>query len=63
MCVCVCRQLIVNLDGGVEVEVSSGEKRVISAGEVFLEEDVTGQLHFIPHTHVHVLHLGSILMF
>ena len=61
-CVCVCRQFIVNLDGDVAVEVSSGEKRVITAGEVFFVEDVTGQLHFSLHQTVvldyHILHLG-----
>ena len=36
------RQLIVNLDGDVEVEVSSGEKRVITRGQVFFVEDITG---------------------
>ena len=38
----VYRQFIVNLDGEVEVEVSSGEKRVIQQGEVFFVEDTTG---------------------
>jgi len=32
----------VNLDGAVEVEVSSGEKKVIGAGEVFFVEDTSG---------------------
>ena len=36
------RQFIVNLDGDVEVEVSSGEKRVITRGKVFFVEDITG---------------------
>ena len=36
------RQFIVNLDGDVEIEVSSGEKRVIPRGEVFFVEDTTG---------------------
>jgi len=36
------RQFIVNLDGAVEVEVSSGEKKVIGAGEVFFVEDTSG---------------------
>ena len=38
-----CRQFIVNLDGEVEVEVSSGERRVIRQGEVFFVEDITGK--------------------
>ncbi len=37
------RQFIVNLDAEVEVEVSSGEKRIIKQGEVFFVEDVTGK--------------------
>ena len=32
-----------NLDGDVEVEVSSGEKRVLRRGEVFFVEDLTGK--------------------
>lgn len=36
------RQFIVNLDADVEVEVSSGEKRVLKQGEVFFVEDLTG---------------------
>lgn len=38
------RQFIVNLDAEVEIEVSSGEKRVIPKGGVFFVEDVTGKL-------------------
>ncbi len=37
------RQFIVNLDADVEVEVSSGEKRVIKRGEVFFVEDISGE--------------------
>jgi hypothetical protein len=40
------RQFIVNLDGDVEVEVSSGEKRVITRGQVFFVEDITGKGHY-----------------
>lgn len=36
------RQFIVNLDADVEIQVSSGEKRVIPKGEVFFVEDTTG---------------------
>jgi len=39
------RQYIVNLDAGVEITVSDGEKRVIGAGEILLVEDVTGKGH------------------
>ncbi len=38
-------QLIVNLNAGVEIEVSSGESRIIQAGEAFLVEDLTGKGH------------------
>ena len=38
------RQFIVNLDAAVEIEVSSGERRVIAKGEVFFVEDTTGKL-------------------
>ena len=36
------RQFIVNLDGDVEIEVTSGERKIIKQGEVFFVEDVTG---------------------
>jgi quercetin dioxygenase-like cupin family protein len=39
------RQLIVLLDGEIEVEVTSGEKRRFSGGEVLLVEDTTGSGH------------------
>eukprot|EP00005_Dracoamoeba_jomungandri_P003113 CAMPEP_0174260762 /NCGR_PEP_ID=MMETSP0439-20130205/10468_1 /TAXON_ID=0 /ORGANISM="Stereomyxa ramosa, Strain Chinc5" /LENGTH=121 /DNA_ID=CAMNT_0015345083 /DNA_START=135 /DNA_END=500 /DNA_ORIENTATION=- len=39
------KQFIVNLNAAVEVEVSSGDKKVIKQGEVFLVEDVTGKGH------------------
>jgi len=39
------RQYIINLDGGVEITASDGEKRTIGAGEVLLVEDVTGKGH------------------
>ena len=39
------RQYIINLDGGVQITASDGEKRVIGAGEVLLVEDVTGKGH------------------
>jgi hypothetical protein len=38
-------QYIVNLDAGVEITASDGERRVIGAGEVFLVEDTTGKGH------------------
>ena len=39
------RQYIVNLDAGVEITASDGEKRIIGAGEVVLVEDVSGKGH------------------
>ena len=39
------RQYIINLDGGVEITASDGEKRVIGAGEVLLVEDTHGKGH------------------
>jgi len=39
------RQYIVNLDAGVEITASDGERRTIGAGEVLLVEDVTGKGH------------------
>jgi hypothetical protein len=39
------RQYIINLDAGVEITASDGEKRIIGAGEVVLVEDVTGKGH------------------
>jgi hypothetical protein len=39
------RQLIVLLDGEIEVEVTSGEKRRFAGGDVILVEDTTGTGH------------------
>jgi hypothetical protein len=39
------RQFIVLLDGEIEVEVTSGEKRRFSGGDVVLVEDTTGTGH------------------
>ena len=39
------KQYIVNLDAGVELTASDGERRVIGAGEVILVEDTTGKGH------------------
>lgn len=41
----VCREYVVMLDGEVEIEVGSGEKRVFRRGDVLLAEDLTGQGH------------------
>jgi hypothetical protein len=39
------RQYIINLDAGVELTASDGERRRIGAGEVILVEDVSGKGH------------------
>ena len=39
------RQFIVLLDGEIEVEVTSGEKRRFKGGDVLLVEDTTGTGH------------------
>lgn len=39
------RQYVVNLNGSVEIEIGSGEKRVLGPGEILLAEDTTGRGH------------------
>ena len=39
------RQLVVNLTGSVEIEVGSGEKRLLGPGSILLAEDTAGQGH------------------
>ena len=39
------RQYIINLDAGVDITASDGEKRRIGAGEVILVEDTWGKGH------------------
>ncbi|WP_454802274.1 hypothetical protein [Mucilaginibacter phyllosphaerae] len=39
------RQYVVLLDGGVEIETSTGEKRTFESGEILLMEDTTGKGH------------------
>jgi hypothetical protein len=39
------RQLIVMLDGAIEIEVTNGDKREFRAGDVILVEDTTGTGH------------------
>lgn len=39
------RQLIVLLDGEIEIEVGSGERRRFSGGDLLLVEDTTGRGH------------------
>ncbi len=38
-------QYIINLDGGVQITASDGERRSIGAGEVILVEDTSGKGH------------------
>lgn len=44
------RQYIVLLDGEIEIEVSTGEKRRFAAGQILLVEDTTGKGHRTRHT-------------
>ena len=39
------RQLVVNLEGEVEIEIGDGTRRILHAGEILLAEDTTGQGH------------------
>ncbi len=39
------RQLVINLDGEVEIEIGSGEKRRLGPGSILLAEDTTGRGH------------------
>ena len=39
------RQFIVLLDGGIELEVSDGERRTLQTGEILLLEDTEGRGH------------------
>jgi len=39
------RQYVVNLTGSVEIEVGSGEKRILGPGSILLAEDTTGRGH------------------
>jgi hypothetical protein len=39
------RQFVILLDGEIEIETSSGERRRFSAGEILLVEDTTGNGH------------------
>jgi hypothetical protein len=39
------RQLVINLTGSVEIEVGSGDKRILGPGSILLAEDTTGQGH------------------
>jgi hypothetical protein len=39
------RQLVVNLEGEVEIEVGDGTRRILGAGDILLAEDTTGQGH------------------
>jgi hypothetical protein len=39
------RQYVINLSGGVEIEIGDGSKRRLGPGEVLLAEDTTGRGH------------------
>lgn len=39
------RQYVINLDAAVEIEVGSGEKRVLRPGDILLAEDTAGRGH------------------
>jgi hypothetical protein len=39
------KQYVVLLDGGVEIETSTGKKRAFQPGEILLMEDTTGKGH------------------
>ena len=43
------RQLIVLLDGAIEIEVSDGSRRTFRSGEILLVEDTTGRGHRTRH--------------
>lgn len=40
-----CRQFVIMLDGGVEIEVSDGNVRRFHAGDILLVEDTDGRGH------------------
>jgi hypothetical protein len=44
------RQLIVLLDGAIEIEVSDGEKRNFAGGDILLVEDTWGKGHRTKNT-------------
>jgi len=39
------RQYVVMLEGGVEMEIGDGTKRIFQAGDILLAEDTTGRGH------------------
>jgi len=39
------RQYVINLSGGVEIEIGDGTRRRLNAGDVLLAEDTTGRGH------------------
>lgn len=39
------RQFIIMIDGAVEIEAGSGEKKIFNTGDILLVEDTTGQGH------------------
>jgi hypothetical protein len=58
------RQLVINLSGSNELEVSNGERRILGPGAVVLVEDTTGQGHKAAKTNgqplqMLIVHLGD----
>lgn len=41
----VCREYVVTIEGGAEIEVGSGEKCTLRKGDVLLAEDLVGRGH------------------
>ncbi|RYG41027.1 MAG: hypothetical protein EOO01_26050 [Chitinophagaceae bacterium] len=39
------KQYLVLVDGGIEIETSTGERRIFNTGEVLLLEDISGKGH------------------
>ena len=50
------RQYIINLDAGVKITASDGERRVIGTGEVILVEDTSGKGHLSQHVEGKIRH-------
>lgn len=40
-----CRQYVIMLEGGMEIETGHGIRRIFNSGDILLAEDTTGQGH------------------